>query len=73
MKRLVINGYEANFFFNEEIANCKIAIWINDNLNAFNLNAKHNCEVSLVLFNKILIRGNEDRMEIDVKYVESLL
>ena len=73
MKQLTINGHKAHFFFNEAIQNSKIAIWINDNLERFNLNEAHSCNVSLVLFDRIIIRGDEDRMEIDIKSIESLL
>ena len=73
MKQLIINGDKTHFFFKESIMNSKIAIWINDNLDRFDLNEAHSCEVSLVLFDRILIRGDEDRMEIDIKSIESLL
>ena len=73
MKQLIINGDKTHFFFKESIMNSKIAIWINDNLDRFDLNEAHSCEVSLVLFDRILIRGDEDRMEIYIKSIESLL
>ena len=73
MKQLIINGNKAHFFFKESVQNSKIAIWINDNLERFNLNEAHSCEVSLVLFDKILIRGDEDAMDIDIHSIESLL
>ena len=73
MKQLIINGNKAHFFFNEAVQNSKIAIWINDNLERFNLNEAHSCEVSLILFDKIAIRGDEDLMEIEIKSIESLL
>ena len=73
MKQLIINGNKAHFFFNESIQNSKIAIWINDNLERFNLNEAHSCEVSLVLSDTILIRGDEDAVDIDIKSIESLL
>ena len=73
MKQLIINGNKAHLFFNESNQNSKIAIWINDNLDRFDLNEAHSCEVSLVLADRILIRGDEDAMEIDIKSIESLL
>ncbi len=73
MKQLIINGNKAHFFFNESVQNSKIAIWINDNLERFNLNEAHTCNVSLVLTDRILIRGDEDRMEIDIKSISSLI
>ncbi len=73
MKQLIINGTKVHLFFNESIQNSKIAIWINDNLDRFDLNEPHSCEVSLVLFDFILIRGDEDLMEINIQSIESLL
>ena len=73
MKQLIINGSKAHFFFNEVIRNSRIAVWVNDNLDRFNLNEAHSCEVSLVLFDRILIRGDEDRVEIDIESIESLI
>jgi hypothetical protein len=73
MKQLIINGSKAHFFFNEEIENSKIAIWVNDNLSRFRLNEEWNCDVSLVTSNTIMIRGDEDRMHIEIKQIESLL
>jgi hypothetical protein len=73
MKQLIINGTKAHFFFNESVQNSKIAIWINDNLDRFDLNEAHSCEVSLVLFARILIRGDEDRVEIDIDSIKSLI
>lgn len=73
MKQLIINGNKSHLFFNESVANSKIAIWINDNLGRFDLSEEHTCEVSFVLFERILIRGDEDRVEIDIKSIESLL
>ena len=73
MKQLIINGNKSHLFFKESIQNSKIAIWINDNLDRFDLNEAHSCEVSLVLSDKILIRGDEDRMELDIQSIKSLL
>lgn len=73
MKQLIINGNKAHFFFNESVQNSKIAIWINDNLDRFNLNEAHSCEVSLVLSDHIIIRGDEDRIEIDIKSIEPFI
>ena len=74
MKQLKINGNKSHFFFNESIQNSKIAIWINDNLDRFELNEPNSIyEVSLVLFDKILIRGDEDLIEIGIESIESLL
>ena len=73
MKQLIINGNQTQFFFKESIQNSKIAIWVNDNLDKLELNEVHSCIPSLVLFDRILVRGDEDWMTIDIKSIKSLL
>jgi len=71
--QLLINDEPSQFFFNKRTLNTEIIKWIEDNLEKFNLNEWFSCDVSMCLWDTIVISGDEDRVEIKIANIEGIV
>lgn len=73
MKQLFLNGDASQMFFKGDTPNLTIMIWVEDNLDKFELNEEHSCQVFMSReSSNFEISGDEDLLEVVVKEVEVL-
>ncbi len=74
MRQLFINGEKSQMFFTNTINNGRILHWIRENFSRFDLNEEHSCTaIAEIKENNFLIRGDEDRVELELKTVKPIL
>ena len=69
MKQLFINNECTTVFFSANASSEDIELWINLNLDFFNLNEQHTAGAEVVSNNEFLITGDEDRLELTLEPV----
>ena len=69
MKQLFINNECTTVFFSANASSEDIELWINLNLEFFNLNEQHTAGASIVSKNHFLITGDEDKVELTLEPV----
>ena len=72
MKRLFKNDRALEFFFDSSATTEQIRVWIVIEIDKLDPNEAHSCTVEIHDENTILLSGDEDSMELEIREVETI-